>query len=37
VRMSPGETQQIGERAGLRFVRLVDVPPYHYACIFRRE
>jgi SAM-dependent methyltransferase len=36
LRVSPAETIAAVESSGLRLVKEVDVPPYHYAVIFRR-
>lgn len=37
LRMTPDETIAAVEAGGLRFRRLVDVSPYHYAAIFERR
>lgn len=37
LRMSPNQTIKAAEIDGLRFSKLVDVPPYHYAIIFERS
>jgi ubiquinone/menaquinone biosynthesis C-methylase UbiE len=36
LRISPADTIAAVEPSGLRFVRQVEIPPYHYAVIFRR-
>jgi SAM-dependent methyltransferase len=36
LRMSPEETVKSVEGKGLKFTRMVDVPPYHYAAVFQR-
>jgi protein-L-isoaspartate O-methyltransferase len=36
LRLSPNETIASVETAGLKLVRVVEVPPYHYAAIFER-
>jgi hypothetical protein len=36
LRLSPNETIASFEAAGLKLVRVVEVPPYHYAAIFER-
>jgi SAM-dependent methyltransferase len=36
LRISPAETITSVESSGLRFIRLADIPPYHYAAIFQR-
>ena len=36
LRLSPTQTVEAAEAAGLRFVRLVEVPPYHYGAVFER-
>jgi hypothetical protein len=36
LRVSAAETIASVEAGGLRLVRQADVPPYHYAAIFRR-
>lgn len=37
LRMSPGQTIEAVEAGGLKFVRLVEVPPYHYGAVFERS
>ena len=37
LRMSPNQTIKAAEMDGLKFSKLVDVPPYHYAVIFERS
>jgi SAM-dependent methyltransferase len=37
LRMSPSETIASVEPAGLSLLRIVDVPPHHYAAIFERS
>jgi len=36
LRMSPEETVKSVEGKGLKFTRMVDVPPYHYGAVFQR-
>ncbi len=36
LRLSPEQTIKSVEPAGLKFVHLVEVPPYHYGAIFER-
>ncbi len=36
LRMSPEQTIAAVEASGLRFARLVEVPPYHYGAVFER-
>ena len=36
LRMAPEQTIEAVEPAGLKLSQLVEVPPYHYAAIFRR-
>ncbi|MBO0754466.1 MAG: class I SAM-dependent methyltransferase [Bradyrhizobiaceae bacterium] len=36
LRLSPNETTASVETAGLKLVRVIEVPPYHYAAIFER-
>jgi ubiquinone/menaquinone biosynthesis C-methylase UbiE len=36
LRITPQQTIEAVEAAGLRFAELVDLPPYHYAAIFAR-
>lgn len=35
LRMTPEQTMEPAHAGGLEFVRTVDLPPYHYACIFK--
>jgi SAM-dependent methyltransferase len=37
LRMSPEQTIEVVEPAGLKLLRLVDVPPYHYGAVFERS
>jgi ubiquinone/menaquinone biosynthesis C-methylase UbiE len=37
LRMSPEQTREAAEAGGLGFVKLVELPPYHYALIFKRD
>ena len=37
LRMPPDQTIKAAEVDGLKFVKLVDVPPYHYAVLLERE
>jgi SAM-dependent methyltransferase len=37
VRLSPSQTVRDVEAGGLKSVRVVEVPPYHYAAIFQRD
>ena len=37
LRMSPDQTIEAAEVDGLKFSKLVDVPPYHYAIILERS
>jgi ubiquinone/menaquinone biosynthesis C-methylase UbiE len=37
LRLSPQQTIAAAEAGGLRFVRSVDLPPYHYGAIFERQ
>jgi SAM-dependent methyltransferase len=37
LRMSPGQTTSAVETGGLKFVRVVEVPPYHYSVVFERS
>jgi SAM-dependent methyltransferase len=37
LRMSPEETIKSVERPGLKFMKVVEVPPYHYGFAFRRS
>ena len=36
LRLSPHRTIELAEVEGLKFARLVDVPPYHYAIVLER-
>ena len=36
LRMAPEETIKSVEVGGLKFVKIVEIPPYHYGVIFRR-
>ena len=36
LRMSPEEAIKLVERAGLKFTKIVEVPPYHYGVVFQR-
>lgn len=36
LRMSPQQTIDIVEPAGLKLLRIVEVPPYHYGAVFER-
>jgi len=36
LRMSPDQTVQTVEAGGLKLVRVVEVPPYHYGAVFER-
>ena len=36
LRLSPGQTRSAVEPAGFEFEALIELPPYHYATIFRR-
>jgi protein-L-isoaspartate O-methyltransferase len=36
LRLSPEQTIKAVEAGGLKFVRLVEIPPYHYAAVFER-
>jgi protein-L-isoaspartate O-methyltransferase len=36
LRMSPNQTTQAVEAGGLKLVRVVEVPPYHYGAVFER-
>jgi SAM-dependent methyltransferase len=36
LRMSPGQTIEAVEAGDLKFVQLVEVPPYHYGAVFER-
>ena len=37
LRMSPQQTIEAIEPSGLKFARLVEVPPYHYGAVFERR
>jgi ubiquinone/menaquinone biosynthesis C-methylase UbiE len=37
LRMSPNDVRAAVEPSGLRLVRVVEIPPYHYSAVFRRE
>ena len=37
LRMSPQQTIQAVEPSGLKYARLVEVPPYHYGAVFERR
>jgi len=37
LRMSPDETIKFAEGRGLKFTKIVEVPPYHYGVVFRRS
>lgn len=37
LRMSPEQTISAVEPAGLKFLRLIELPPYHYAAVFKRS
>ena len=36
LRMSPEETIKSVEGRGLKFTKIVEVPPYHYGIVFQR-
>jgi hypothetical protein len=36
LRMSPEETITSVEGRGLKFIRVIEVPPYHYGVVFQR-
>ena len=36
LRMSPEQTARSVEAGGLKLVRIVEVPPYHYGAVFKR-
>lgn len=36
LRMSPAEVEAVGAAAGLRLVRVVELPPYHYGAVFEK-
>ena len=37
LRMSPEETIKSVEGRGLKFIKIVEVPPYHYGVVFQRS
>ena len=37
VRMTPADTAAAIEPAGLEQVRIIELPPYHYASIFAKK
>ncbi len=37
LRMSPEETIKSVEGRGLKFIKIVEVPPYHYGVVFKRS
>jgi len=37
LRMAPEETIKSVEAGGLRFVKFVEIPPYHYGVVFQRS
>jgi ubiquinone/menaquinone biosynthesis C-methylase UbiE len=37
LRMSPQETINVVERCGLKFIKVVEVSPYHYGVVFERS
>jgi protein-L-isoaspartate O-methyltransferase len=37
LRMSPEETTKSVEGVGLKFIKVVEVPPYHYGAVFQRS
>jgi ubiquinone/menaquinone biosynthesis C-methylase UbiE len=37
LRMSPEQTIDAAKSSGLKFNRLIDVPPYHYGVVFERD
>lgn len=37
LRMSPEETIKSVEGSGLKFIKIVEVPPYHYGVVFQRS
>lgn len=37
LRISPEQTIEAAEAGGLKFTRLVEVPPYHYGAVFERS
>jgi 2-polyprenyl-3-methyl-5-hydroxy-6-metoxy-1,4-benzoquinol methylase len=37
LRMSPEETIKSVEEGGLKFTKIVEVPPYHYGVVFHRQ
>lgn len=36
LRLSPDQTIEAAELDGLRFAKLIDLPPYHYGVVFKR-
>jgi protein-L-isoaspartate O-methyltransferase len=37
LRMAPEETIKSGDSSDLRFVKVVEIPPYHYGVVFKRS
>lgn len=37
LRMTPGDLEAVLQPAGLRQIRLIELPPYHYAAVFAME
>ena len=37
LRMSPEETIRSVEKGGLKFAKMVEIPPYHYGALFQRS
>jgi ubiquinone/menaquinone biosynthesis C-methylase UbiE len=37
LRMSPDETIKFVEAGGLKFTKMVEIPPYHYGAVFQRS
>jgi len=37
LRLSPEQTIEAVESSGLKLVHLIEVPPYHYGAVFKRE
>jgi SAM-dependent methyltransferase len=37
LRLSPEQTREAVEQSGLRLIKLVDIPPYHYGAVFQRS
>jgi hypothetical protein len=35
--MSPEETIKSVEAGGLKFTKMVEIPPYHYGVVFKRS